>query len=159
MDGCEGLGWQEHRAVNDDFIHPHNTGGVIVENKEVISLQLNQQNLIGHLVGTQPEDLSLSEILPARKLSSLTSILNSRVQGVDFYGDEINVFGVFRNETDGHTLNGDNRLCVTIEAIGEKISVKSFVSKLEVLDASINDLYGAVDSMNRLKGTKFCQGS
>ena len=162
MDESEGLGYAKQEqlvVVKDGLIQsPHATGGVIVENKEVISLQLNQQNIIGHLVGGHSESITLSDILPSRKFTSLTTLLSSKVQGVDFYGDEVNVFGIFRHESDGHTFNKDPRLCVNLEVVGDKFSVKSFASRLEVLDASVSDFPGTIDELNRLKEVKFCQG-
>jgi len=163
MEGCEGLGFarqDQQIVVKGEFIQPHHaTGGVIVENKEVISLQLNQQNIIGHLVSAQADPITLTQVLPtSKKSSNITSILKSKVQGVDFYGDEVNVLGVFRHENDGHTYNREPRLCVNLEVVGDKFSVKSYFSKLEVLDASISDLYGTVEELNKLRNTKFCQG-
>ena len=164
----EGLGFitQDHQAgtvvVEEDFIPSHATGGVIVENKEVISLQLNQQNIINHLVGTQPVTLvpqqSLVEFLPVKRFSDLTSILRSRLPGVEFYGDNTNVFGVFSLDGDGHTLNTDPRMCVSLGVEGDKILVKSLVTKLELLNASSSDLCEAIDQINRLKTIRFCQG-
>jgi len=162
MEGCEGLAFvtqdQQVVVVKEDFIQSHATGGVIVENKEVLSLQLNQQNIISHLVGSQQEDVGLAEFLPVKKYSNLTSILRSRLHGVDLYGDDSNVFGVLRLAGDGHTWNADPRLCVNLELVGDKISVKTFVTKLEILDASISDLCGIGEEMERLKATKLCQG-
>jgi len=169
MNGCEGTiefitqdQQTETIVVKDDLINCHATGGVIVENKEVISLQLNQQNIISHLVGSQPvtsiPQQSRVEYLPINRCSDLTSVLRNRLPGVQFYGDSCNVFGVFSLDGDGYTMNTDPRLCVSLAVDGGKISVKSLVSKLDFLNESSLDLSGTIEEINRLKTTKFCQG-
>eukprot|EP00090_Calanus_glacialis_P010245 TRINITY_DN18630_c0_g1_i1.p1 TRINITY_DN18630_c0_g1~~TRINITY_DN18630_c0_g1_i1.p1 ORF type:complete len:622 (-),score=127.54 TRINITY_DN18630_c0_g1_i1:931-2796(-) len=165
MEGCEGMGFVTHDQqviVKDDFTQSHATGGVIVENKEVISLQLNQQNIISHIIGNNVEAVipqhSLAELMPVKRYSDLTTILRTRLHGVDFYGDDTNVLGIFNLEGDGATMNSDSRLCVNLGVVGDKISLKTLVSKFEVLDASSSDLSGIVEEINGLKTTKFCQG-